>query len=68
MELARRAGAREGATVEDRVGGRSVRVQYDAVHRSASAAYGDGTPLPATTLFWFAWYAFHPDTEVFRAN
>lgn len=68
VELARRAGPRERASVEDRVGGRSVRVEYDAVHRSASAAYGDGTPLPATTLFWFAWYAFHPDTEVFRAN
>ena len=24
--------------------------------------------IPATQLFWFAWYAFHPETEVFRAN
>ncbi len=26
-----------------------------------------GRPLVATTLFWFAWAAFHPETAVYRA-
>jgi hypothetical protein len=28
----------------------------------------DGRQIPAVTAFWFAWYAFHPDTEIFRAG
>jgi len=25
-----------------------------------------GRPLPTVSLYWFAWVAFHPETEVFR--
>jgi len=25
-----------------------------------------GRPLPTVSLFWFAWVAFHPETELFR--
>jgi hypothetical protein len=33
----------------------------------ASFAHADEKPLPSVMAFWFAWYAFHPDTQVFRA-
>lgn len=53
-------------SVNDRIGGSAIRVEYDRVAESASAFAADGTPLPAVTSFWFAWYAFHPDTEVYQ--
>lgn len=27
-----------------------------------------GRLLPAMRPFWFAWYTFHPETEVFQAD
>ena len=26
----------------------------------------DGQEWPGVTLFWFVWYAFYPDTEVYK--
>ncbi len=52
---------------EDEVGGERIVVSYDAASDNATVTRADGTPIPATRAFWFAWYAFHPDTEVYRA-
>jgi len=27
----------------------------------------DGEEIPSTISYWFAWQAFHPDTEVYTA-
>lgn len=35
---------------------------------SARAFDDEGRPLAGINGFWFAWYAFHPDTEVFKAR
>ncbi len=51
--------------VADRVGGQSIRVVFDATHRTARAYSGDRL-IPSTIGFWFAWAAFHPDTEVYK--
>lgn len=53
--------------VTEQVAGRRISVHFDAEHQSARALDRNGDLLPATTSFWFAWYAFHPDTEVFQA-
>jgi hypothetical protein len=52
----------------DTVGGVPVLVRWDAEAESAEALDHDGRSIPATTLYWFAWFAFHPDTEVFAAE
>lgn len=52
----------------DQVGGRRITVHFNARARSASVTTADGTPAPSLMAYWFAWYAFHPDTEVFKAN
>lgn len=62
VELAK--GARE---VADTVAGRAIRIRYSREHRSAEAFDVNGQPLAATTLFWFAWAAFNPATEIYRA-
>jgi hypothetical protein len=54
--------------VHDTLAGRKIVVQYDRDSRSATAAMVNGDRLPAVTAFWFAWYAFHPDTAVYRAR
>lgn len=60
--------SRTDGTVTDQLGGEAVEVRFDWAQNSASAFDAAGEPLPAMTLFWFAWYAFHPDTEVFKAR
>lgn len=63
-ELARMA----GDTLDDTLGGEQIRILFDAANRSAKALDSAGRPLPAVTSFWFAWYAFHPDGDVFVAS
>jgi hypothetical protein len=56
------------AQIEDRFNGRTLRIRYDRDNRSARAYDEKGRQLPAINGFWFAWYAFHPETEVFTAR
>jgi len=53
------------ALVTDRVADRTITVRFDAEAQSAQAFAADGTQLAAVTGFWFAWYAFHPETEIY---
>jgi hypothetical protein len=57
-----------GAVVRDLLGGEEIVVRFDSANDSARAFAADGRQLPAMTGFWFAWYAFHPETEVFEAG
>jgi hypothetical protein len=59
--------ARAGAAVEDQLGGHRIRVEFDEASASAAAYAENGELLPAVTAYWFAWYAFNPKTEVYRA-
>ena len=54
--------------IADELAGQPVYIRYNATHRSAEAIDEKGEILPSITLFWFAWYAFHPETEVFRVE
>lgn len=51
----------------DNLGGQTYTVIWNATHRSAMVEL-EGETIPTTTAFWFAWYAFYPQTEVFRAG
>lgn len=54
-------------SLQDKVGGQRLRIRYDRVHRTAEAVDEQGRPLAGVMAFWFAWVAFHPDTEVLSA-
>ena len=54
--------------IRDTLGGKNIMVKYDRQHRTAVATDENGDILPTITGYWFAWYAFHPDTEVYRAR
>ena len=51
----------------DRVNGQLARIRYNDRARSATVTDDEGRPLASVMAFWFAWYAFHPDTHVFKA-
>ncbi len=53
------------AQFTDRIGGVPVVVRWQAEAQSAEVLDVDGSPLPSTQAFWFAWHAFHPETQVF---
>ena len=57
-----------GGEVRDRVNGRDLLVSFDPINESATAYDAKGYQLPAITGCWFAWYAFHPQTEIFTAT
>lgn len=60
--------ARSGAVLEDEIGGRRVTVRYDERNQSAEIFDEHGERLPGVLSYWFAWYAFHPDTGIYRAR
>ncbi|MBN4079511.1 DUF3179 domain-containing protein [Beggiatoa alba] len=53
--------------LHDQLGGQTIRLVFDAANRSGRI-YAADKLLPSTTSYWFAWYAFHPDTQVYRAK
>ncbi|MES9970566.1 MAG: DUF3179 domain-containing protein [Candidatus Thiodiazotropha sp.] len=54
--------------IKDNVGGQNILIEYGANHKTATALNPEGKTIPTITAFWFAWYAFHPDTQLFQAQ
>jgi hypothetical protein len=57
--------AKVKSPLRDSFGGRDLVLVFDVETRSGEIRDNSGKPLPSINSFWFAWYAFHPDTEVF---
>lgn len=53
--------------VSDQMGGTALTIRFDRQSLRATAYSADGQQIAAVVGYWFAWYAFHPKTEVFRA-
>lgn len=54
------------ANFMDEVGGRAVRVEWLSDARSVAIYDADGVELPVVSAYWFAWYGFYPDTQIYR--
>lgn len=52
----------------DTVGNHSIQIEISAAGEVVSVRDEQGTPIPATYAYWFAWQAFHNDTEVFKVE
>jgi len=50
----------------DELNGQSLVVKFDKTSQSAQIFNDLGEELPTITLYWFAWYALHPDTKIFK--
>ena len=56
------------SSFQDEFAGVEFDVEFDAKHRTARILDTDGIEIPTTMAFWFAWYAFHPETDVYEAQ
>jgi hypothetical protein len=54
--------------IEDELGGAPIRVHFDADNGRGWVSDAEGAEIASVLAFWFAWYAFHPETEVFEAG
>lgn len=52
----------------DTVNGKVIRVRFDAKHRSGDVIDDKDRELPTVIAYWFAWFGFHPETEIFHAK
>jgi hypothetical protein len=60
--------ARTSGEVFDKINGKKIVIRFDKEHRSAQLCDEDNNLLPSITGFWFAWMAFHPDSDVFSVD
>ncbi len=56
---------KELGTIEDDVGGVAIRVERDTSGTVTVTNVETGEEIVKERGFWFAWYAFHPDTELY---
>ncbi len=54
--------------ISDSFAGRQLTIRFDPAAESARVFDENGAEVTAVTGFWFAWYAFHPETEVYTAG
>jgi len=60
--------AKLSGELTDDLGGQSIVVKYDHQHQTGRIIDSQTRKeIPSQITFWFAWYAFHPETEVFLA-
>ena len=55
---------REGGRIVDELEGRKIRVAYDS--DSATFQWQVPDDVSVTDSYWFAWKAFHPDTDIWN--
>ena len=53
---------------KDSVNGISVTINWDSTNQSVILSNSKGVEIAGIQGFWFAWFAFHPDTLVFQAG
>ena len=53
---------------DDTIGGESIRIQWDDDEEYARAVDVDGNEITTVIVYWFAWYAFHPQTDIYQAG
>jgi hypothetical protein len=60
--------ADQSEPIYDEIGGMDVILTYNPEVPSAELRTTDGTLIPATRAFWFAWYTFYPETTIFEGR
>jgi len=50
----------------DQLGGKTIIVRYDNRAQSTIVEGKSGKIIPSVQLYWFAWYAFHPNTSIYK--
>jgi hypothetical protein len=51
--------------IRDRLNGSTIFIEFDSQARSAIVTDHEHQLIPSVMAYWFAWYAFHPNTLTF---
>jgi hypothetical protein len=54
--------------IADTFNGLDMLIRYDKESKTATITNVKGEMIPTVTSYWFAWYAFHPNTDVYMLN
>lgn len=54
------------STLKDNFQGQNLTINFDIANRDGEVLDTNGKPLELVNSFWFAWYAFHQDTAVYK--
>jgi len=57
-----------GVWLEDQIDNESVSVRYDSIESHFSIKNASGKPLPNVQVYWFAWQAFYPETQIWKVS
>lgn len=57
---------KSNGVVHETFQGKALKIVYDAEHKSAEIFNDSEKPIPSIINFWFAWYTFHPETEIYQ--
>ncbi|MEY8251044.1 MAG: DUF3179 domain-containing protein [Colwellia sp.] len=68
VELARFKKIKGVNHLQDIVAGQEIIVEFELESRSGRIMNVKGVEIPSFQAFWFAWIAFHPNSEVFTAK
>ncbi|MEM1433538.1 MAG: DUF3179 domain-containing protein [Pseudomonadota bacterium] len=55
-------------SLQVRVGDETLTIRWHDAQSTVEVLDAEGTPAVHTIAFWFAWYAFHPETRIYRAQ
>lgn len=53
------------APIVDKLNGVQIQISYDAMSKTAQVTDSDGRILPTIDTYWYAWFAFHPETDIY---
>jgi hypothetical protein len=56
----------KGTVLYDNFGGKQLKLVFDVENRDGQIKDSSGKILTSVNTFWFAWYAFHPDGEIYK--
>ncbi len=56
---------KSNSPISDVFNGENLIIEYNQSSNSAKIMDSQGRELSTLTMYWFAWFAFHPETEVF---
>lgn len=54
------------SAIKDKVGGKQLVVRYDAQKKFPQISDSEGKQIPSVMVFWFAWQAFYPKTDLWK--
>ncbi|MEE9326142.1 MAG: DUF3179 domain-containing protein [Cocleimonas sp.] len=55
-------------SLNDNFAGKQFKLTFDVENRDGSIKDSSGKVIPSINTFWFAWYAFHPKAEIYKAK